>query len=314
MDVLTLKIILLVFMAIVPFVFSLIPIQLFKVLTKSKGRLGKNATTTISLLSCFCGGVILGVCLIEMLPDAREDWEKARELLGYNSEYPYVELLTGVGFFIVYFVEQFLSQVCGLKHDHEDEGVDDVLSHYESDFDDETPEKQSSEVDSEKNVIKHNHIHPGLSNVLAFVLALLVHTALEGFAFGVQKTVISMSSLFFGIITHKALVSFSFGMNLAKNLSHNKMLMVLLLCVISFSSPFGGVIGILIENSDMNETSRYVVSTVLTSFSVGTFIYIAFFEVLAPEHANNQPPLLKWGSCCLGYFTMALFLAYKQEE
>ncbi|CAD5215787.1 unnamed protein product [Bursaphelenchus xylophilus] len=313
MEFLTLKIILLVFMGIVPFVFALIPLQLYKVLVKSKGRLGKNAETTISLLSCFCGGVILGVCLIEMLPDAREDWEKAKGYMEYESDYPYVELLTGVGFFIVYFVEEFLNQMCGLKHDHEDEGVDEVLSTFDSDFD-EAPENVRDKRDADLNPLKDVHSKKGITNVLAFVLALVFHTSLEGFAFGVQRNVISMSSLFFGIITHKALVAFSFGMNLAKHLSHNKILVVILVCIISLSSPVGGMIGILIENSEMDATSRFVVSTILTSFSVGTFIYIAFFEVLAPEHANHQPPLLKWGSCCLGYFTMAGFLAYKQEE
>lgn len=103
-------------------------LQLYKLLTRAKGRLGRRAATALSLLSCFCGGVILGVCLIELIPEARENWEQALKQLDWHSDYPYVELFTGCGFFIVYFVEEFMNQLCGLKHDHSDEGASVVFA------------------------------------------------------------------------------------------------------------------------------------------------------------------------------------------
>lgn len=86
-----------------------------------------------------------------------------------------------------------------------------------------------------------------VTSAIAFVLALLFHTSLEGFAFGVQKTVVSMSSLFFGVITHKALVAFSVGINFAKSLKHNQTLAVFLIILVASFSPIGGVIGIVVQ-------------------------------------------------------------------
>ncbi|CAD5208205.1 unnamed protein product [Bursaphelenchus xylophilus] len=283
----------------------------YSFLSQPSERVRKYATRLISMLSCFCGGVVLSVCLIDMLPDARENWEEAKKLMEYDNDYPYVELMAGIGFFVVYFVEEFLCQICGLQHSHDDEGVDEILSHdchdCEHDIEKPLPPKEPSTSPNPLAV-------SGISNVLSFVLALSVHCALEGFAFGVQNTMVSVTSLFFGIITHKALVAFSFGMNLAKHLSHRLIVILILVCVISLASPIGGFVGIAIENSQMDEKARHIVTTILSGFSVGTFIYVAFFEILAPEHANKQPPLMKWAACSVGFFSMAGFLAFHQEE
>lgn len=77
--------------------------------------------------------------------------------------------------------------------------------------------------------------------------------------FMLQESVVSMSSLFFGIITHKALVAFSVGMNLTKSLHRNRKLVVLLVVLISSFSPIGGVIGILIEVGVGGKTQREII-------------------------------------------------------
>lgn len=52
-------------------------------------------------------------------------------------------------------------------------------------------------------------------NSLTFVVAFLFHVGLEGFAFGVQDSLGSITTLFFGIIIHKAVVCFSIGLSLS---------------------------------------------------------------------------------------------------
>lgn len=59
--------------------------------------------------------------------------------------------------------------------------------------------------------------------------------------------VVSISSLFFGIITHKALVSFSVGMSLTRALSHNKKMVIFLILLLATFSPVGGLIGIAVK-------------------------------------------------------------------
>lgn len=86
MELLTLKLILLFFMFLIPIIFGLMPLKLYMYLSKkSKGQIGKNSAIAISLLACFCGGVILGVCLLELLPEARESLEKVERLTRWES-------------------------------------------------------------------------------------------------------------------------------------------------------------------------------------------------------------------------------------
>ncbi|KAI6184044.1 hypothetical protein M3Y97_00554100 [Aphelenchoides bicaudatus] len=69
MDSVVLKIILLVVMGIVPVVFGLMPLKIYSRLTSGhKGQMSRTSATVISLISCYCGGVMLGVCLMHLLP------------------------------------------------------------------------------------------------------------------------------------------------------------------------------------------------------------------------------------------------------
>ncbi|KAI6228058.1 Metal cation transporter, ZIP family [Aphelenchoides besseyi] len=332
-NALTLKLILLVFMFLVAFVFGLMPLKLHAHLTKNKGRIGRRSQIALSLLSCFCGGVILGVCLLELLPEARESLEKIEAKLNWKAGYPYVELFTGVGLFIVYLVEELIGKFFGLKHDHSDEGAKEAFRDIEiveqgtADFGaskkvpDElgtpgtisprpsTPATSSSASLQKDNNEMHNK-RKAVANALSFVLALVCHTSLEGFAFGVQDEVMSISSLFFGIISHKALVAFSVGMSLTKALNHNLKIVFILVTMLALFSPVGGLIGILVQSTGTESTPKAITSAILTCFSIGTFLYIAFFEILAPErHNDSHPKLLQWLSCVLGFACMGLFIA-----
>lgn len=48
-------------------------------------------------------------------------------IMDFLQGYPYVELFTGIGLFVVYLVEELLSTCLGLKHDHNDEGAHDAF-------------------------------------------------------------------------------------------------------------------------------------------------------------------------------------------
>lgn len=82
---------------------------------RNKGQLGRTSSIIISLISCFCGGVILGVCLLEMLPETNESFEELKRKTGWHSNYPYVELFTGIGLFVVYLAEELIGTLFGLR-------------------------------------------------------------------------------------------------------------------------------------------------------------------------------------------------------
>ncbi|KAE9552870.1 hypothetical protein FO519_003935 [Halicephalobus sp. NKZ332] len=347
MGIVFLKVILLIVMAIVAFLAGTVPIKLYEFL-KKRSRAGGHSSLIVSLLSCFAGGVILGVCLLDMLPDAQED---AKILRKYEiwDDYPFLELFIGIGFFIVYFMEEVIDKFC--IHDHEidrerrmtvtfipeqihpegnlpnsssgkrlDYGTTGGKS---PDYDSgssspSTPEYGSATsnrplagtVCSVDKMEEQDPLEKRKAMVSAFtlVLALLIHTFLEGFAFGVQDSEVSVTSLFFGIIVHKALVMFSVGMNLTEKLPDRKLLILIFVFILSLVSPLGGSVGLVIEGSDIPEKPKAIVVTILTCFSIGCFFFITFFDILAVERKNQHNNLLQWIACIFGFICVALMI------
>ncbi|KHJ94256.1 metal cation transporter, ZIP family [Oesophagostomum dentatum] len=268
MDLVVLKIILLAVMTIVMIVFGLIPMKILKVLsTKSFER---RAGIIISMLSCFAGGVFLGVCFLDLMPDALESYGEWKEEAGIKSEYPFVPLFFMVGFYIVNIIEEVVGKFCG--HDHEMPGERNhaatLVSHVSNNMNGYVVGAQDN-GNNAKAVVKS----------LTFVLALMFHASLEGFAFGVQTSTISVTTLFGGIIVHKAVVAFSVGTKLAEAHPHRPWVVIFLIVLVSLVTPLGGGIGIALENSDMDELTKNAVTCILVSLSLGTFIHITFFEV-----------------------------------
>jgi len=146
------------------------------------------------------------------------------------------------------------------------------------------------------------------------VLAMVIHTVLEGFAFGIQRKIVNVGSLFIGIVIHKALVSFSVGMSLIQALSHNRKVAIAAVIMLATFTPIGGLIGIGVEASEMHTTTKGVTTAVLTSISLGTFLYIALFEILAHERSKKQPRLLQWAGFAGGFTVMALVMAFNGHQ
>lgn len=70
---------------------------------------------------------------------------------------------------------------------------------------------------------------------------------MEGFIFGVQTKMLSLGSLFFGIIVHKCLVIFSIGIKLARQLGDRLRLAIGLIALLAFASPTSASIGLLVQ-------------------------------------------------------------------
>ncbi|KAL8575948.1 hypothetical protein ACOMHN_027346 [Nucella lapillus] len=94
---------LVIFFFITMFAGSL-PIFLFshcqRKMSSTKGQ------TILSLLNCFAGGVFLATCVLNLLVEGAEEYEKYREAASVGSRYPFFHLGIGVGFFVVALVER----------------------------------------------------------------------------------------------------------------------------------------------------------------------------------------------------------------
>ncbi|CAI4232239.1 unnamed protein product [Auanema sp. JU1783] len=303
-----LKIVFLCVFFIETVVFGLLPIWLVKKLRKDgSSGFSERASFILSLLSSFAGGVFLGVCFLDMLPDSLESWEKVQQDTSYTSDYPFVPLIFCLGFFLVYILEELSGKLCGHSHG-QNEDCDE-----EKDM--ERIRAATYLSSSSRHILSLGQEVPQSNDnnyvsSITFVSALLVHVTLEGFAFGVQSDVVSITSLFFGICVHKALVIFSVGTRISEQHPNKTWFIVSLIMVLAIAAPLGGAIGIIIETSQISETPKDVITCVLMSLSLGTFIYVTFFEILAPEHANKHSNLAQWLSTFIGFLIIAGLMSF----
>ena len=86
----------------------------------------------MSAMLCIGGGVLLCTVFVHMIPEVRENIERARKLGVWGAgnqhddhdhdqhdhAYPLAELIVCAGFFIIYFIEAAVNKVFGLQHGH----------------------------------------------------------------------------------------------------------------------------------------------------------------------------------------------------
>lgn len=103
MELLTVKIIALTLLGVFSLFFGLLPLRLRKALAKGT----KRRERIVSCLLCFGGGVLLATVFTHMLPETREGFAKAAP----EATYPLAEVVICAGFFLIYFVEEFVHKV-----------------------------------------------------------------------------------------------------------------------------------------------------------------------------------------------------------
>jgi len=284
------KLITLFSMAVVTFLFGMLPLKIFSQLRNNTDITSRiRWRHFISFCSCFAGGVFIGACLLDLLPDVEESFQKVfkeiQEEYKIDLDYPVAQFVLVFGFFLILLIEQ-------------------TVLHFQEKWEAET--ERSALLSQSENISyqsindtdnddshQHDHTvqavskHSSLRSVL-LLIALSFHSVFEGLAIGLQENARSLLSLFIAVTVHKAIMSFSLGLNLAQsNLSIKSFVISNIL--FSISSPIG--IGIGIAVSDLpNNLPQDVCKSLLQGIAGGTFLYITFFEVLPNElnEASNH--------------------------
>nr|XP_053631966.1 zinc transporter ZIP2-like [Cherax quadricarinatus] len=109
MELLTTKIVALTLMGALSLFFGLLPLRMRDFLAQGSRRRER----IVSGFLCFGGGVLLATVFIHMLPETRESFKSAfqRKVLTAGADYPLAELVTCAGFFLIYFVEEFVHKI-----------------------------------------------------------------------------------------------------------------------------------------------------------------------------------------------------------
>lgn len=105
------KIIVMISMAVVTFLFGMIPIKLFSTLRNNTDAVSRQRwKTIISFASCFAGGVFIAACLLDLFPEVQEQitsvLEQIKDVYHVDLDYPVSEFIIVLGFFLILIIEQ----------------------------------------------------------------------------------------------------------------------------------------------------------------------------------------------------------------
>ena len=116
-------------------------------------------------------------------------------------------------------------------------------------------------------------------NITPFILmiALSVHSCLEGVAAGLQKNLTLVLNIILAIAIHKIAAGTSLGIALVKTFPNDFKLVRWLIFIFSIATPLGIVIGMLLS------TQSEIYDIIFSSLAAGTFLYIAANEVIVEE-------------------------------
>ncbi|KAG6453961.1 hypothetical protein O3G_MSEX008427 [Manduca sexta] len=185
----------------------------------------------LSCLLCFGGGVLLSTSLVHMMPEAREKLPK------------YTELMVCIGFFIVYFVDELVHLFHGERQVHEEiqryGSVEDTALLVRNA---EIRERCAGDV-GDSRMCHVSHTEPcskSSSGIIGLLVALFVHSLLEGLAIGLQESSTKVFLLLSAVASHKFVVGFCLGAELCASLPQR--LCAHIVCITLFSA--GSVAGI----------------------------------------------------------------------
>ncbi|CBJ25853.1 conserved unknown protein [Ectocarpus siliculosus] len=129
---------------------------------------------------------------------------------------------------------------------------------------------------------------------LALLLALSVHSVMEGLGVGAEAT--KAYDLLFAIGVHKGIAGYALGAALLQSGVHAKQVTLYILAF-SAMTPLGILIGAIIQQDADNDSG----GAVCVALAAGTFLYVSLMEVLPPELASTENGWSKMGSLVLGF-------------
>ncbi|NXX77613.1 S39A1 protein, partial [Urocolius indicus] len=257
----------LVLLLLLPLAFGLAPLCCFR---QPPSSADAGSPVVLSLVSCFAGGVFLATCLLDLLPDYLSSISAALEGLRITLQFPLPEFILAMGFFLVLVLEQV------------------ALAQQEPSS---SSSSSSSSIPEETRAllapgsIQSPSPRPGAgarSAVRAglLVLALALHSVLEGLALGLQEAEGAVLRVCLALLLHKCAVAFSLALKLLRGRLRPPAVAACLL-LFAMMSPLGVGLGTVLA-AGAGPRQR-LCRGVLEGLAAGTFLYITFLEILPQE-------------------------------
>ncbi|XP_053133498.1 zinc transporter ZIP1 [Hemicordylus capensis] len=253
---------------------------------------------TLSLVSCFAGGVFLATCLLDLIPDYLSSMNEALEDLKVTLHFPLQEFILAMGFFLVLIMEQIV-----LAYKDPSASLEETRSLLGSAAHDSATIQGHSWPDGPPHprpwsgsAREPPHIHVDFNShsvIRSFVLllALSLHSVFEGLAVGLQEEGAQALEICLALLIHKGAIAFSLSLKL---LQGRMRLRAVAACLLLFSvmSPLGIGLGVALTESPATVLHR-LSRSVLEGLATGTFVYITFLEILPHELNSSEQRILK---------------------
>jgi len=302
------KVCILLGMTMTTIFFGMVPWIIISQLRNNIDQISRSRwRSVVTFSSCFSGGVFIGACLLDLLPDVDEIFKKVlsdvKAEYGVEVTFPVAPCSVVFGFGIILFIEQ------AVLHSQEQLVVVREVREERQPLMPSTPghnhrgRRTGSVVQGVSDEVHHdgdghtdhqhmNHgafQHSSLRSIL-LLIALSFHSVFEGLAIGLQTDSREMLAIFMAVMMHKAVMAFSLGLNIAQS-SLSVRAFVFSSITFSLASPLGVAIGIGLCGLPPS-IPQQICNGVLQGIAGGTFLYITFFEVL--PHELNIPSKRLW--------------------
>lgn len=149
---------------------------------------------------------------------------------------------------------------------------------------------------------KQNKTSQSESVTISLFVGLSVHNILEGISIGLSPTYEKLIVITIGVCIHKLVDSFVLGMMIL-NSNWKDTKSYLFMFMFCLSGPLGVIIGFIAQNN-----VPLLIRAILTSLTVGTFLYISLTEIASHEFKNLEYKNIKMAGFVLGILLFAVFM------
>ncbi|KAJ8912287.1 hypothetical protein NQ315_017320 [Exocentrus adspersus] len=297
----------------------------------------------LSSLLCFGGGVLLSTSLTHILPELRE---------GIPEEYKkYAELVFCAGFFILYMIDEIVHYFYGDPHEvhiaHNTESHSTTRRHSTSSKYTYGTTERDSLLPVERQQLPYNpsfyraksdsvlfsddipsqlcHVghqepcHTAPTANIGLLVALSAHALLEGLVVGLENLPQKVLLLLGAIASHKLVVGFCLGMELASSSAVKFSKHFLYIFIFTLGSVLGILIGMLITNIPIEV--KDIAIPILQGLAGGTLLYVTVSEVLPRErarwhkqHEKRKAGICQFFSVILGFLIMTALSNYLEFD
>ncbi|XP_039453493.2 zinc transporter ZIP2-like [Culex pipiens pallens] len=243
---------------------------------QARARTARNSTLLITVLLCFGAGVLLATALVHMLADVRLYLPR------------YAEVVFCGGFFLIYVIEELVqlwrTGVNQPKVLTNSVAAADCCNSGDSIS---LENKLSTSKTSTQSETQPTPLQPQ-SGTFSLLLALCIHSLLEGLAIGVQSSAPKVLLLLGAISAHKFVVAFCLGVEICSQ-NHpqtSRTSNLVQIVIFSLGSVLGIAIGMALDRLD--DTFNRLVIPGLQGVAGGTLLYVTLSEVLPRERAKAK--------------------------